>query len=331
MRSVKKVRRGMVLGKFYPPHLGHLYLFDFARNYVDELAVVVETERDQRVPGDMRFDWVRELCPQHGVKVLHLTDENPQSPSEHPDFWNIWKRSLQRLLPWQPDFIFASEDYGWKLAEVLNATFIPVDPNRTVMPISGTEIRNHPLKHWEYLTRPARPFFAKRVCVFGPESTGKSTLATNLARHFKTCFVPEYARAHLEPRNGQIQPADIEMIARGQIASEDALARNANRILIVDTDLLTTCIWSHWMFGECPDWVEEEARKRTYDLYLVTDVDVPWVQDSVRYLPHERQSFLDQCLNTLQQHQRPWKLISGDWENRFQMAVRETESLLESG
>ncbi len=66
------------------------------------------------------------------------------------------------------------------------------------------------------------------------------------------------------------------MIARGQMASEDALVRNANRILFCDTDLLTTCIWSHWLFQQCNTWIEDEAKKRSYDLYLVTDVDVPW-------------------------------------------------------
>ncbi len=325
---MKTTRRGMVLGKFYPPHLGHQYLFDFARNYVDELAIIVETERNQIVPGHLRWEWVRELCPQPEVTVLHLTDENPQDPSEHPDFWNIWKRSLQRLLPWQPDYLFASENYGWKLSEVLNATFVPVDIGRSVIPVSGTDIRNNPLRHWEYLTRPARSFFAKRVCIFGPESTGKSTLTKNLAHHFQTCFVPEYARTHLEPRNGEVHLEDMEMIARGQMASEDALVRNANRILFCDTDLLTTCIWSHWLFQQCNTWIEDEAKKRSYDLYLVTDVDVPWVRDSVRYLPAERQSFLDRCIETLELHNRPWTLLSGNWDERFHKAVEATEALL---
>ncbi|MCA9040823.1 MAG: adenylyltransferase/cytidyltransferase family protein, partial [Planctomycetaceae bacterium] len=106
--------RGMVLGKFMPPHLGHQYLFEFAREYVDELAIVVETERNQPIPGELRYSWVKEMFPT--VNVLHLTDENPQDPSEYPDFWTIWRNSLLRLLPFTPDYVFASENYGWKLA-----------------------------------------------------------------------------------------------------------------------------------------------------------------------------------------------------------------------
>src|SRR5437868_2896099 len=132
--------RGMVLGKFMPPHLGHAYLIDFARHYVDDLAVVVETEPGQPIPGELRFQWVREMYPQ--TRVLHLTDGNPQDPAEHPDFWPIWRDSLARILPWRPDFVFASETYGARLAEVMGARFVPVDMARATLPISGTAVRN---------------------------------------------------------------------------------------------------------------------------------------------------------------------------------------------
>ena len=135
---------GMVLGKFMPPHLGHVYLIDFARHYADELTVVVETEPDQPIPGDLRFQWVREMFPD--VTVVHLTDCNPQEPSEHPDFWNIWHDSLMRILPRRPDFVFASENYGTMLAETLGARFIPVDVARDSVPVSGTAIRESPLE-----------------------------------------------------------------------------------------------------------------------------------------------------------------------------------------
>lgn len=311
---------GMVLGKFMPPHLGHVYLIDFARHYADELTVVVETEPDQPVPGDLRFRWVREMFPT--VNVVHLTDRNPQDPSEHPDFWSIWHDSLMRILPRRPDFVFASENYGTKLAETLGARFVPVDVARDSVPVSGTAIRESPLEHWEFIPRCSRPYFAKRVCIFGPESTGKSTLTRDLARHFKTIAVPEYARTHLEQRNGDISTADIPMIARGQMATEDSLAFNANRLLFCDTDLVLTTIWSDWLYQDCPQWIRDEADRRTYDLYLVTDVDVPWVKDEVRYLPEERRSFLERCVSELERLGRPYELVSGSWPERFESAVQ---------
>lgn len=317
---------GMVLGKFMPPHVGHLYLIDFARNYVDSLTLVVETELDQPVPGELRFQWLCETFPT--VNVVHLTDGNPQDPSEHPDFWNIWHDSLMRLLPCRPDFVFASEEYGTKLAEVLGGRFVPVDVSRSAVPVSGTAIREAPMQNWEYIPRFARPYFAKRICIFGPESTGKSTLTLNLARHFDTVAVPEYARTHLERQGGEIDADDIPLIARGQMASEDALVFNANRLLFCDTDLVLTTIWSEWLYQSCVDWIREEAENRHYDLYLVTDVDVPWVEDSVRYLPQERQSFLDRCVGELDRLGRPYQLLSGDWECRFNAAVKAVERVL---
>ena len=313
-----------------PPHLGHLYLFDFSKSYVDELAIVVETERDQPIPGPLRYSWVREMFPD--ANVLHLTDENPQDPTEHPDFWKIWKASLKRILPFSPDYLFASEDYGWKLAEVMGAKFIPVDIDRFIMPVSGTAVRDDPLGHWKYIPRIARPYFCKRVCVFGPESTGKSTLCKQRAEHFDTVFVPEYARTHIEAHTAhaerELSLEDIPLIARGQMATEDAIAFNANQILFCDTDLISTTIWSDWLFKTCPGWISDEADRRTYDLYLVTDVDVPWVDDVVRYLPQERRSFLDRCVNELEKRNREFVLLSGDWQTRFDTAVTAVKRLL---
>lgn len=314
---------GMILGKFMPPHLGHIYLAEFAANYVDKLIIVVGSLKSEPIPGELRYQWMRDLFP--NARVIHLTDENPQYPEEHPDFWQIWKKSLQRILPTIPNYVFASEEYGNPLAEILGAKFIPVNIDRDIIPVSGTAVREDPFKNWDYLPRCVRPYFTKRICIFGPESTGKSTLSQNLAQHFSTIAVPEYARTHIEFHKGDIGLDDIPLIARGQRASEDALARNANRLLFCDTDLLTTTIWSDWLFGTCPDWLKTEADAKNYDLYLLTDVDVPWIKDSVRYLPNERKSFLERCEKELQIRGRPYVLLSGSWEKRLSVAIQAVE------
>lgn len=329
IRGASSVRQGtgMVLGKFMPPHLGHVFLVEFAREYVADLTVVVGTLKAEPIPGELRHGWMRELFPD--TRVVHLTDENPQYPHEHPQFWDIWRDSLRRVLPGRPDYVFASEEYGAKLAEVLGAEFVPVDIARGAVPVSGTAIRNDPWKHWDYLPRCVRPYFARRVCVFGPESTGKTTLSKNLAEHFKTVWVPEYARLLLEPRGGgKVELADMLRIARGQAAAEDALARNANRVLFCDTDVLETSIWSEVFFNECPEPILREAERRDYDLYLLTDVDVPWVADPVRYLPDERTSFLERCENALRSRGRRYVKLSGSWDERFEKARAAVESLL---
>ena len=147
------------------------------------------------------------------------------------------------------------------------------------MPVSGSAIRERPLAHWDYLPECVRPHFVRRVCLFGPEATGKSTLARDLAQHYQSVVVPEYARTLLEFQSGACSEADLEPIARGQLASEAALARRTMRVLFCDTDALTTCIWSQILFGHCSPTLEALSHRSRYELTLLLDVDVPWVPD----------------------------------------------------
>jgi len=318
----------MILGKFMPPHAGHQFLVNFARQFSERLTVLVCSLQSEPIPGKLRFEWMQELFPT--VQIVHIQEELPQQPENHPDFWRIWRDVVVRAVGRKVDYVFASESYGYRLAQELDANFVPVDLTRSLVPISGTEIRRQPLLHWDYLPACVRPFFVKRICVFGPESTGKSTLSAKLARHFQTVYVPEFARPWLDPKQGVCKPEDIPIIARGQWAAEDGLAREANRVLICDTDLLTTTIWSDVLFGHCPDWIRVAANTRHYDHYLLCDIDVPWVDDQQRYFPHQRKDFFDRCHQALVAAKRPFTIIQGDWHARFAQACQTIESVLSS-
>jgi NadR type nicotinamide-nucleotide adenylyltransferase len=184
------------------------------------------------------------------------------------------------------------------------------------------------MKYWHYLADCARPHFVRRVCIVGPESTGKSTLARRLAEHFDTVYVPEYARGLIDLQDGRCERDDFHRIARGQLAAEDALAEQANRVLICDTDLMTTTLWAEIFYGHCPEWIRRKARERVYDLYLVTDTGVPYVKDPQRNHPERREWFRDRCLAELMERGLDWRLMGGDWENRFTMACRAVAELL---
>lgn len=325
----RKGERGVVLGKFMPPHLGHCYLVDFARHYVGHLTVMVGSLEAEPIAGEQRVAWMRELFPE--VRVVHIPDENPQVPEEHPDFWDIWRHSMLSRLPEPPDVLFAGEDYGEQLAQVLGARFVPLDRDLGNIPTSGTAIRDAPWSQWRFLPRPVQPFFVGRVCIVGPESTGKSTLARTLAQHFGTVWVPEYARTVLERSGGEVTLEHIETIARGQMASEDALSRQANKLLICDTDLVMTTLWSEALLGTCPSWIEAEAQRRHYDLYLLCDVDVPFVEDTVRYLPRQRERFMERCQSALEARGLPVVTIRGSWQERTERAIEAITDLLETG
>lgn len=317
------MKTGLVLGRFLPPHLGHQYLIDFARNYVDELLLIVGTRPGDPIAGELRVAWLKEMAP--NARIIHVNDENPDET--HQQFWQIWEQTLRASLPYIPDYLFASEDYVRKLADLLGMEYIPVN-QRTLVPVSATLLRSDPMTYWQYIPPVVRPYLVKRVCIYGPESTGKTTLAINLARHFQTVYVEEYARPLLEPKNGRTDYEDLEKIARGQQASENAMARQANRILFCDTDLLTTTIWSNVLFGSSPAWLYEAADAMHYDLYFVMNIDVPWVDDNQRYLADKRQEFFNLCIQALEERHRPYIIISGSWEERFTKAVQAVEPLL---
>jgi NadR type nicotinamide-nucleotide adenylyltransferase len=316
----------MILGKFMPPTQGHRYLAEFGARCCRRLSVLVCSKPGQPIPGHCRHAWMQAMLP--GCDVVHVPDDLPDAPEEHPDFWALWLPVIRRAVPEPIDAVFTSESYGEELARRVGATHVVADRDRYGVPVSGTAMRADPYAHWRHLPDAVRPWYCRRVVCFGPESTGKTTLAARLAEHYRTAWVPEWARGHLDPQGGRCSERDIELIGLGQAASEDALARQAERVLICDTDTLTTTIWSEVYFGGVPEWLRQLARERAHDLYLLCDIDVPWVDDRQRDMPHRRQEFLDRCRAALEAHGRPYVVIRGDRDARFNTAVAAIDALL---
>jgi NadR type nicotinamide-nucleotide adenylyltransferase len=321
----RKPTKGVVLGDFTPLINAHVHMIEFARGYVDELTIVVDEHANDSIPIAVRVKWLSELFPNVPVKrvksaVWHKSDDKGFSQS--------LVAGVRRLIPKSGGYIFSLEERGKVIAAQLGATFIPVDPSLAGFCVSERDVRKDPLKHWEELARAVRPHFVRKVCVFGPESTGKSTLALKLAKRFGTVAVPEYAKTYIASMGRDITSDDMLMIARGQVASEDALAHDANRVMFCDSDIITSSIWSGRLVGTVPEWLREQADKRHYDLYLLTDIDVPWVDDVHRYIPKERQTFLDRCILELESRQRPFAHVKGGWDERLEAAVKAVEEML---
>jgi HTH-type transcriptional repressor of NAD biosynthesis genes len=294
---------GFLLGKFLPPHRGHQYLIEFARNYVDRLTVLVCTIEQEPIPDRLRYQWMCEAFP--GIDLVHHTDEIPQAPEEHPQFWDIWRTSIRRHVAGRIDYVFASEDYGGRLAQELDARFVPVDRERRNVPVSGRAIRLDPMAHWDELLPPVRPYYLKRVCVC--DSPG-SSLAHELAAHFRTVCVHAYGAGVLGDAQ---QPRDHDALMRmfaGQIAAEDALARQANRVLLSETDALTMATWSEAQLGSCPPAIVAATEHRRFDLFLLTKGNGP----------RER----------LAEDGRPFVRLHGSRESQFDQACQAIQHLI---
>ena len=319
--------RGLVLGKFLPYHAGHAHLIRSARAAVDELTVLVCSIAREPIPGELRFHWVAESHPD--CRVLHVAEEVPQAPEESPDFWPIWVDLIERYAG-HVDRVFTSEEYGDELARRIGAGHTCIDLVRATVPVSGTAIRAAPLEHWEYLPDVVKPYFVRRIAILGPESTGKTSLASTLAQEFRTTWVPEFGRAYCEGRDARsLELADFDAIGRGQLAAEEATARSANRLLFCDTDLVTTCTWSDLIAGARPPWLDEAAGLQQYALTLVLpDADVPWVDDGTRVLEHQRAEHLERLVAELRARGRTFHLLEGSMEDRFQQACALVRELL---
>ncbi|MEO9512423.1 MAG: ATP-binding protein [Flavobacteriaceae bacterium] len=172
-----------------------------------------------------------------------------------------------------------------------------------------------------------------KVVLFGPESTGKTTLSQQLARYYNTVWVPEYAREYLQNKwNNErktCEPKDLLPIAEGQIKLENTLTKKATDVLICDTDLLETKVYSEaYYIGHCDPVLEKYALKNTYDLYFLTYIDTPWEADDLRDKPNEREQMFTYFQNTLEKYNRNFVILRGDKKTRLKTAVKHIDKLL---
>lgn len=170
----------------------------------------------------------------------------------------------------------------------------------------------------------------KKIVIIGPESTGKSTLAKQLAEYYHTVWCPEYARAYLLENGKHYQYKDLLKIAEGQLILEDSLAKQArNDVFFIDTNMYVMKVWCEYVYGECHQFILDKVVERDYDLYLLCNVDLPWMYDDLREYPAEqpRKELYAIYRDLLINQPVPWVEISGNYETRLKNAVKAVESL----
>lgn len=173
-----------------------------------------------------------------------------------------------------------------------------------------------------------------QICVTGPECTGKTTLAQRLATHFHAEFVPEAARLYAERINRELRSGDVEFIAAEHIAMADEAARRVidrgGGILVLDQDLVSTAVYGKDYYNFASDWLTSESRRRRADLYLLCDVDVPWVSDGIRDRPIDRDAMLALFAGALSDLDVTFARIHGSWEERWQRALAACHSVIDA-
>lgn len=170
----------------------------------------------------------------------------------------------------------------------------------------------------------------KRVVLTGSESTGKTTLARELASHFSAELVPEFVRDFAEKKGTPISFADHGPIARGQMDLEDEHIARARILVVQDTDLLSTVVYCNHYFGRCPEWIVEALAARKPDLYLLCEIDVPWTADGVRDRGHMREDLQQLFRGTVGASGVPFVTITGVGDERFVAARQAIADMMRS-
>ncbi|MEO8583272.1 MAG: ATP-binding protein [Flavitalea sp.] len=170
----------------------------------------------------------------------------------------------------------------------------------------------------------------KKIVIIGPESTGKSTLCEQLATHYKTLWVPEYAREYLLKEGKKYTYDDLLVIAKKQLQAEDEYAAKTKEdFLFIDTNMYVMKVWCEFVFGRCHHWILDRIAERTYDYYLLCNADLPWVKDELREYPDliSRLKLFHLYKDIVVNQPVPWKIISGDYDQRLASAISAIDLL----
>lgn len=354
-------RHSLVIGKFYPPHLGHVHLASMAARFSDHVTVVVMGSCAENLSIQDRVDWLSDaLAHFPGLRVTGIVDDLPVDYAD-PDAWDGHVELMRKAveLADQPhafpplDAVFSSEFYGFEMGERLGVLPVVLDPQRTTLPASGMAVRRDLVGHWDFLPAATCAGLCLRVVIVGAESTGTTTLASDLAAFLKTRggawertqWVAEYGRDHSATMvslaaslGDQGMPEDLEwseedflFIAQEQTRQENEAARRGGPVLVMDTDALATTIWHERYRGKHSERLTAlvDALPRR-DLYVLTDHEgVLFHQDGLRDGEHLREA-MTQSFDALlgSQSKVPWIRVKGDRQSRIDQVVRCIDEIL---
>ena len=329
---MKKHNHGLVLGKFYPFHLGHKHLIDTAIKNCDIVYVLVCSLSTETINGAFRHEWIKETYKTNpNVKVVHIDQDLPQYPSEcesEEEFYDIWCEVVYDNVEIL-DVVFTSEDYGDVFAEYLGIDHFLVDKDRVTVPVSGTMIREDLFNNWDYLPEISKTYFTKRVAILGTESAGKSTMAKRLADHFEAGHVEEYGRTYTDIHGtNNLEIDDFEKIVMGQNDLLFDKLKEKHKLLICDTEAITTKVFGDLYVKDFEsEFIDSFCALQKYDLYLLLDTDVKFINDGTREFEDHREKHLEMIKKELDRYEKPYHIVSaeGDYDKRFEQAVEIIE------
>lgn len=287
----KRYKKSIIIGKFYPPHLGHIFMIETARSISENVIVLLYSLKSEKILGQYRSEALMEYYKNDPiVKIRWIEKEIPQDPTQHPQFWDIWKEDLMERIPRKEvDCIVGSENYIKTISSVLDIDYYMVDINRNIVPISGTICRNNFIENWDFMIPQIRHLFVKKFCFVGGESTGKSTLSRIFSKLYNTNYTEEYGRTYtksIPPR--ELTSNEFLHIAGVQLGEESKLIKSSNKYLFCDTDPIVTQCFHIIYKGHRNLDIDSLIRKSSYSHYFLLAPTIPFVQDGTREFDDKR-------------------------------------------
>ena len=321
---------GLYLGKFAPLHKGHQSCIETAMKETDEVIVVIYDEPTvTNTPLPVRADWIRQLYS--GARTPVTVIEGWTLPTER-GYTDEKKReheeAIIELLGDRSEEIthfYSSEEYGEHMSNALDAKDRRVDMDRTEVPISATEIRESPLENRQYIDPVVYADLITRVVFLGGPSTGKTTLARELADEFDTAWMSEYGREYWAKNqvDGRLTPEQLVTLATGHTGRERSQLMDAEEYLFVDTNPIYTYAYSHYYHGHAPEELEEMAKECafTYDVVFLCGCDVPFEDTPDREGVQTRDRLHKHTKAFLQEHNIEYIKLRGSVEERMDTVI----------
>jgi len=322
--------KAFVFGKFLPFHKGHEAMIRFALTKCDWLTVLVCCSDKENIPDSVRKNWIEKTFIANKnieVKCLNYAEkELPNTSVSSKDVSKIWSQKFKTLFP-DYNLLVSSEPYGNFVAAFMGIKHIAFDLPRKTIPISATRIRSDLFENWNFLPDSVKPDFAIKVVLLGTESTGKSTLTKRLSQHYNCNAVMEAGR-DLIPDSNTFVFEDLNLVAQEHAKRIEEAVLGESPLIIIDTDIHITMSYAKFMFGKLYLPNKNIYQSNKANLYLYLKNDASYVQDGTRLSEVDRNLLDASHRLILKKHNIEFMEISGDWEDRYEMALKFVDELI---